>query len=351
MADNQMMKPLDGIRVWELSNNLAAAACGRILAYLGAEVTKVIPPGGDPLEKRGALYGMPVEKGDNPLYAMVNDGKKFMVLNMKTAEGQQLLKTQLACADVFLTDLHNPELEELGLSYKEVHALNGKLVLGQLSGYGPKGPMKDKIGSDVACYYARGGYMADYVEKGTAPDNVMRGTGEMNAALAMASGILTAVFAAMTQGEGNLVHTSILHTSTWMASMNYVIAQYGREFFIDRVYRCKDGAYMFIQAITDKQKNILLDLIGMSREDYDDHFKAIPKLTEIYQQKDFAEWFDLLDGTGVCIERLAHVRDVPFDKQALANGFIQPYGKTKQVNIPVPPVIYEGCPDAFTGIV
>ena len=119
MADNQMMKPLDGIRVWELSNNLAAAACGRILAYLGAEVTKVIPPGGDPLEKRGALYGMPVEKGDNPLYAMVNDGKKFMVLNMKTAEGQQLLKTQLACADVFLTDLHNPELEELDFPIKK----------------------------------------------------------------------------------------------------------------------------------------------------------------------------------------------------------------------------------------
>ena len=350
-VEKQTIKPLNGFKVVELSEGLAAAGCGRVLAYLGAEVTKVIPPEGDRLEKLGALYGMPTEKGDNPLYAMCCDEKQFCTLDLRTEAGKTAMKERISSADVFLTDLLADELEALGLSYAAVHELNGKLTFGQLSGYGPKGPMKDRKGSDVACYYARGGYMMDYVDEGTAPDNVMRGTGEMNSALAMASGILTGVFAAMTQGEGRYVHTSILHTSTWMASMNYVIAQYGRDFFIDRVYRCKDGTYMFIQAITDKQKNILLDLIHMTREEYDDRFNAIPKLAEIYGQKTFAEWCELLDGTGVCIEKLAHVRDVPFDKQALANGFIQTYGKTRPTNIPVPPVIYEGCPTAFTGTV
>ncbi len=350
-VEKQTIKPLDGFRVVELSEGLAAASCGRVLAYLGAEVTKVIPPEGDRLEKLGALYGMPTERGDNPLYAMCCDGKQFLTLDLGSDVGQAAMKEQISTADVFLTDLLDGELEALGLSYKTIHVLNAKLVFGQLSGYGSRGPMKDRKGSDVACYYARGGYMMDYVDEGTAPDNVMRGTGEMNAALAMSSGILTGVFAAMVQGEGRFVHTSILHTSTWMAGMNYVISQYGRDYFIDRVYRCKDGTYMFIQAVTDKQKSILLNLIGMSREDYDDHFKAIPKLAEIYEQRTFAEWCELLDGTGVCIEKLAHVREVPFDKQALANGFIQTYGNTCPVNIPVPPVIYAGCPKAFTGTV
>ena len=99
---------------------------------------------------------------------------------------------------------------------------------------------------------------------------------------------------------------------------------------------------MYVQAITDKQKDALLALIGLTRAEYDDHFSSIPKLVKIYEQKSFSEWSALLKGTGVCVERLMHLYEVPSDAQALLNGFMRPYGKAKTVNIPMPPLTYEG---------
>ena len=104
---------------------------------------------------------------------------------------------------------------------------------------------------------------------------------------------------------------------------------------------------MYLQAITDKQKSILLDLIGMSRAEYDDHFGAVPKLRRIYAQKTYDEWADLLDGTGVCIERLRHLAEVPQDEQARLNGFLVPYGAGPDSWIAAPPVTYEGARKAF----
>lgn len=346
-GDGHIAKPLEGVKVVELSTYLAAPACGRILAYLGADVLKIEQPGGDPYRKQGLLYGVPVNDDDNPLYMHANAGKRFVGLDLKTEEGLNEFYSYVKDADVFITNLMDRSLDKLNIAYARLHAVNPALVYGRISGYGPKGPLAGKVGFDSTAYFARGGQMLDYVEPGTPPNNIMLGSGDCNTAMALAAGILTALTCALLHGEGSLVNASLLHTSIWMASMDYVISQYNENFFIDRVYRCKDGVYMYVQAITDKQKNMLLDIIGMTRGEYDDHFAAIPKLTKIYEMKTFDEWSAILDGTGVCIERLRHIHEVPFDEQALINGFMKPYGKQKKVNIPIPPILYDGAPEAF----
>ena len=342
-------RPLDGIRVVELSTYLAAPACGRILAYMGADVLKIEPPSGDPFRRQGLLYGVPVSDDDNPLYMLANDGKRFMSLDLKTDEGRMKFRELIKGADVLLTNLMERSLDHLGASYAELHLLNPSLVYGRISAYGPKGPLSNKQGFDTTAYYARGGYMLDYVEPGTPPNNIMLGAGDCNTAMALSAGILTALIGAMLHGEGAMVNASLLHSSIWMASMDYVISQYSEDFFIDRVYRCKDGAYMYVQAITDKQKGMLLEIIGMTREEYDDHFASIPKLAAIYAEKTFDEWRDLLGNTGVCVEKLKHIHEVHFDHQALVNGFMKPYGKLKIINIPTPPIIYDGALEPFGG--
>ena len=348
MENNKdFVRPLEGIRVIDLSSYLAAPSAGRVLAYMGAEVIKVEHPDGDPFRHQGNIYGLPCEDDNNPLFAMANDGKKFITLNLKDEADHKVFEEMVKTADILITNMRTPALTKLGATYEDLSAINPKLVYGHITGYGAKGPLADRLGFDSTAYFARGGHMRDYVEKGAPPNNMMLGAGDCNTGLVLVAGVLAALAGVRISGKGRKVDVSLLHTSIWMASMDYVISQYGEDFFIDRPYRCKDGTYMFVQAITDKQKKILLELIGMTREEYDDHWKAIPKLKEIYGSKTFQEWSDLLAGTGVCMERFRHVAEVPKDRQARENRFLQPYGRGGDAWIAMPPVTYEGDYDAF----
>lgn len=340
---NGYAPPLAGVRVVDLTTYLAGPAAGRMLAYLGAEVIKVEPPAGDPFRFQGDIYGIPVEDDNNPLFAAANDGKRFVTVDLKTEEGRRAFYALVKTADILITNMRMGPLQRLHVTYDELHDINPRLVYGRISGYGTKGPLASRLGFDSTAYFARGGHMLDYVEPGSPPNNMMLGSGDVNTALALVGGVLAALAGATLTGEGRMVDVSLLHTSVWMASMDYVVSQYGEDFFIDRVYRCKDGVYMYLQAITDKQKAILLDMIGMTRAEYDDHFGAIPKLREIYAQKTFAEWASMLEGTGVCIERLRHIEEVPRDRQARDNGFLRPYGRGTDVWMPMPPVTFDGC--------
>jgi len=344
----ELGRPLEGVRVVELATYLAAPSACRMLAYLGAEVIKIEAPTGDPYRYQGVIYGIPVEDDHNPLFAGANDGKRFMTLDLKADADRKVFYDLVKTADIFVTNMRSAALTKLGATYEDLAPLNERLVYGRVTGYGPQGPMADRLGFDSTAYFARGGHMLDYVEKGAPPNNMMLGAGDCNTGLVLVSGVLAALAGARISGKGRKVDVSLLHTSIWMASMNYVISQYGEDFFIDRVYRCKDGVYMFIQAITDKQKSILLNLIGLTREEYDDHWGAIPKLKAIYEQKTFAEWVELLDGTGVCIERLRHVAEIPHDQQGRDNGFLKPYGPNQDSWLPMPPVTYGMDYDAFS---
>jgi len=99
-----------------------------------------------------------------------------------------------------------------------------------------------------------------------------------------------------------------------------------------------------VQAITDKQKEFLCEIIGVDRESYDDHWKMVPKLRDIYATKTFAEWSEIFSKTNLCVERLRHIEEVSSDEQALVNGFIVKYkgDKEKPVSIPMSPIKLNG---------
>lgn len=336
--EDKKAQMLEGVRVIDLTTYLAAPAAGRMLAYMGADVIKVESPTGDPYRHQGEIYGIPTDADDNPLFAEVNDGKRFIVLDLKNKDDLESFYKLIKTADIFITNLRQAALDKLKVDFNTLHEINPKLVYGRISGYGTKGELKDKVGFDSTAYFARGGHMLDYVAPGMPPNNMMLGAGDANTAMPLVAGCLAAYYKVLAGGEGREVDVSLLGTSIWMASMDYVISQYSEDFFIDRTYQCKDGSYMYLQAITDKQKAVLLDIIGMSRAEYDDHFGAIPKLREIYKTKTFDEWVAILDGTGVCIERLRHISELPKDEQAKLNDFLEPYGRGYELWIPSPPI-------------
>ena len=139
-------KPLEGVRVVELSFMMAGPSCGRHLADWGAEVIKVETMHGDPYRHIGPTMGMPITEKANPNFDEQNAFKNFMALNLRTPEGMEILHKLLATADVFLSNNRAKALEAMGLSWETLHAKYPRLVYAQVYGYGERGPMKDVAG-------------------------------------------------------------------------------------------------------------------------------------------------------------------------------------------------------------
>ncbi len=135
-------KPLAGLKVIELGTLIAGPFASRICAEFGAEVIKVeSPDGGDPLRKWRKLY-----EGTSLWWFVQARNKQSLTLNLKHPDGLAILKQLLADADILIENFRPGVLEKLGLGWETLHALNPKLVMVRLSGFGQTGPMKDQPG-------------------------------------------------------------------------------------------------------------------------------------------------------------------------------------------------------------
>ena len=135
-------KPLAGLKVIELGTLIAGPFASRICAEFGAEVIKVeSPDGGDPLRKWRKLY-----EGTSLWWFVQARNKQSLTLNLKHPDGLAILKQLLADADILIENFRPGVLEKLGLGWETLHALNPRLVMVRLSGFGQTGPMKDQPG-------------------------------------------------------------------------------------------------------------------------------------------------------------------------------------------------------------
>ena len=135
-------KPLAGLKVIELGTLIAGPFASRICAEFGAEVIKVeSPDGGDPLRKWRKLY-----EGTSLWWFVQARNKQSITLNLKHEAGREVLKKLLSEADILIENFRPGVLEKLGLGWEVLHALNPKLVMVRLSGFGQSGPMKDQPG-------------------------------------------------------------------------------------------------------------------------------------------------------------------------------------------------------------
>ena len=140
------MKPLSGIKVLDLSRVLAGPLCTMILADLGAEVVKVEPPWGD--ETRG--WGPPFLKGESAYFLAVNRGKRSLALDLKTQEGQEVVRRLAREADILVENFKTGDLGRYRLDYESLKAQNPRLVYLSITGFGHTGPRAQEPGYDAA---------------------------------------------------------------------------------------------------------------------------------------------------------------------------------------------------------
>ncbi|HEY8288976.1 MAG TPA: CoA transferase [Acetobacteraceae bacterium] len=133
----QRTGPLAGLKVLEIGHYIAAPFCTRILADLGAEVIKAEPPGGDPFRGWGASVD-----GHSVWFSVHGRNKLSVVLDLK--RDRDVVLRLASRADVLVENLRAGGLERLGLSPEALHAVNPRLVIARISGYGQDGPYRDK---------------------------------------------------------------------------------------------------------------------------------------------------------------------------------------------------------------
>jgi len=343
------MGPLQGIKVLDLSNFLAASTAGRIMAEWGAEVIKIEPPDGDTYRNNGPYMGIPIyERGveGNPSYDNENGNKRWLSINLKSPQGVEILFKLLANTDVIITNYRTNALKKLGISYADLKDRFPRLVFGMILGYGPKGPVKDKPGFDYTAFYARSGLMADAAPRGGDLVNTVAGLGDHFAATALVAGVNAALLRRATTGTGDFVEASLFQAGCFALSSGFLSAYNGKAWPRTRfepnnstsnTYKCKDGEWFYLAGTAyDKQwADIATHVLGRPDLATDPRFitrKAVGEtgsmedqvriMDEIFATKTYAEWAKIMTDNDVAFEKAQHFTELVEDEQALENDYI-----------------------------
>src|SRR3989338_8301267 len=190
---------LAGLRVIDLTRNLPGPFGTRMLADLGAEIIKVEPPEGDPARPLGTLF------------EALNHGKECRKIDFKNAAGLTQLRDWIATADVMVDSFRPGVLKAMGLDWEALKALNPKLVMVSITGYGQQGVWAQRAGHDLNFMAISG--VLDQVRAPTgelALSNVQ--WGDLAAGSSMACiAILSAVYDAGKRGKGRHIDVSMTH--------------------------------------------------------------------------------------------------------------------------------------------
>lgn len=206
MADPRFKNgPLSDLRVIEMGTLLAGPFCGQILGDMGAEVIKVEPPAqGDPMRVWGRQ-----KQGDPSLWwPVVARNKKAITLDLRQPEGQQVLRELVEKADFLLENFRPGTLEKWGLGWSELNAINPRLIMIRVSGFGQTGPYSRQAGFG-AIGEAMGGLRYVVGDPSTPPSRMGISIGDSLAATFAAIGGLSALHYREQTGRGQVVDSAI----------------------------------------------------------------------------------------------------------------------------------------------
>ena len=230
MTDQKTKKPpLSGIRVIELARVLAGPWAGQMLADLGADVIKVEnPDGGDDTRQWGPPFveGKDGENLSAAYYHSANRGKRSITADLKTEEGQELVRRLVKTADVVIENFKLGGLVKYGLDYESLKKINPRIVYCSITGFGQTGPYAGLAGYD---YIVQGmsGFMSITGEPDGQPMKAGVAIADIFTGIYAVSAIEAALIHALKTGEGQLIDMALLDVQSAVLAnqnMNYLIS-------------------------------------------------------------------------------------------------------------------------------
>jgi crotonobetainyl-CoA:carnitine CoA-transferase CaiB-like acyl-CoA transferase len=355
-VDTDAARPLDGIRVVDLTQILAGPYATMMLADLGADVIKVERPGrGD--ETREIP---PAKHGQSHYFMSVNRNKRSVAVDLKQAEGRQVACALIERSDVLVESFRPGVADRLGLGYAAVSKLNPRLIYCSVSAFGQTGPWAERGGFDVAVQ-ALSGAMSITGEPGRPPVRMGLPIADLAAGLMAVIGTLAALQERASTGHGRQVDVSMLDSMvsllTYIAGHHFMsgeepqpvgsghhnLVPYG-------AYQARDG-YIVIATLTDTFWRKLCGALGLPELGVDPRFDTAAKrkarraeveeiVGEVVRTATVAEWQHRLEDADVPHAPILTVGQALGQPQVRARGLVQEFhhpvaGAVKTVGAPL----------------
>jgi crotonobetainyl-CoA:carnitine CoA-transferase CaiB-like acyl-CoA transferase len=380
-----MARPLDGVRIVDLSRIVAGPLATQIFGDYGAEVIKIEQPGvGD--DSR-AWVPPKAPDGSAAYFFSINRNKKSVTLNLKHPRGKALLKALVAQADVVIENFKPGTMEDLGLDYSVLSRENPRLIYCQISGFGNSGPARERAGYD-SILQGITGLMSITGEREGPPVKAGVALIDEITALYAHGAILAALLHRERTGQGQKVECSLLESGV-AAMMNaataYLVAgavqgRWGsaHESLVPyQAFRARDG-YLIIGAGNDRLWKAFCEVIGAPEwaDDprFDTNLKRVERREELVrliearlQARSRDQWIAAFAAAGLPTGPINAVDQVFRDPQVLHRGMVQEIehptaGRVKLVGIPVkftatpgeirlpPPLLGQHTEELLTGL-
>lgn len=343
-----MDKPLSGVKVLELATFVAAPACARLLADLGAEVIKVEHPKGDGWRFVGVNF-IPARFSaeENPVFDIYNAGKKHIAIDLKSEQGKEAFHKLLGWADVFVTNSRPAALHRLGIGYEDIKDRYPSLIYAAILGYGEKGPDAAMPAYDTTAYWSRSGFLRDMAVRNEAymPVNSPSSVGDTTCGYLLLAEICAALYRRKDTGKGDYVRSGLFHNAIFSMGTMQIITQrpFGNKYPKSRpeyggnsgAFCCADGDWIFIAAGTGADVvPKACQMIGRPELMEDPRFSTILERRKNYKewyeifrdaisQKTCAEWLALGKELDVPMTRMGTFADLSEDEQAWANDYLE----------------------------
>lgn len=358
---------LSGIKVVEMASWMMAPSAGAILAAYGADVIKVEPAGGADASRGNRAADAAAPQIDLSFEAF-NGGKRGIQLNIASEAGREVLKRLLARSDVFITNVRLPSLEKYGLDPECVVRENPHLVVAMATGYGPKGPDRDRPAFDELAYWARGGIAEALATDDGPPVQLSGAMGDLPSGTALVAGIMMALFRREREGCGSVVDVSLYGAGLWTNALRLQRALYagegplrgrGRLYRANplyTIYRCKDGKWVqFAMFQIGRYWPLVCQAIGRPDLLEDERFStpkalstnsiaAVREIQAEIEKKSVREWQPVLDSLDLPWSPIFDGEDICADEQARVNGYIltREHRSGQKVEVIAPPFQLRG---------
>ena len=329
--------PLDGVRVVEFGNLVAAPYAGMLLADLGAEVVKVEPPAGDLARAIG-----PFIHGESAFFMSINRGKASLAADAKNSEVAVALRRLVLSADVLLHNLRPGAMERMGLGQLDLMTAAPRLVYAVISAFGTTGPWSQRAGIDLV-FQGESGMMSISGSEGEAPHKTATTIADFVAGTNAATAICAALVARSASGEGRLVEVSLRD------GLMAVQAGWNAQFFAtgeqprrtgtaspvmapNQTLRTGDG-HVNLAVVSNRHFGILCSLLGL--EDLIDDVRYADNRARLENREPLADvleaalgqdttehWMEVLSGAGLPVGRLLDLPSVFADPQVIHNQML-----------------------------
>ena len=319
MANSQDRSgPLADLRVLEMGQLLAGPFCGQLLADFGAEVIKLEQPGvGDPMRE----WGREKPHGKALWFPVLARNKKSVTLNAREAGGQELIRRLVEKSDLIVENFRPGTMERWNLGWDELSAINPRLIMVRVSGYGQTGPYAARAGYG-AIGEAMGGLRYVVGDTSTPPSRIGISLGDTLAATFAAIGALIALHNVHRTGRGQVVDSAIYEAV--LGVMESLITDFDQGDYIrertgailpniapSNVYPTKDGKMILIAANQDTVFRRLADAMGRPELSDDPRYAGHSERGDRQAELDdlIAEWTRTLDSGP--LEATLHDHGVP----------------------------------------